>query len=128
LSRPEKFDAMTGELVAALHSTLDRIAVDRSVGAIVLTGAGRGFCSGLDLGGYGAAPDTAGRGHIQSNFAEQKHIATLISHMRSLQSTARPLERARSDPRLKPPTLDAQLRWYQGAAAKTCSKRAVFQG
>jgi enoyl-CoA hydratase len=51
---------------------------------VVLTGAGRGFCAGLDLGGYGSAPDTEGFGPTQAGLAVQKHIAALIPHMRSL--------------------------------------------
>jgi enoyl-CoA hydratase len=66
LSRPDKLNAMTGELVQSLHEHLDAIAVDQSVRVVVLTGAGRGFCAGLDLGGYGAAPHTEGMGRTQA--------------------------------------------------------------
>ena len=84
LSRPDKLNAMTGELVQSLHEHLDAIAVDQSVRVVVLTGAGRGFCAGLDLGGYGTAPHTEGMGRTQAGFAVQKHIASLIPHLRSL--------------------------------------------
>ena len=56
LNRPEQLNAMTSELCEALHEELRAIAVDRSCRAVILTGAGRGFCAGLDLHGYGAAP------------------------------------------------------------------------
>ncbi len=84
LNRPEKLNAMTGELVQSLHEHLEAIAVDPSVRVVVLTGAGRGFCAGLDLGGYGTAPHTAHLGPTQTGFAVQKHIASLIPRMRSL--------------------------------------------
>lgn len=84
LNRPEKLNAMTTELVQGLHDQLDAIAVDPDVRVVVLTGAGRGFCAGLDLGGYGAAPHTGHLGRTQAGFAVQKHIAGLIPHMRSL--------------------------------------------
>ncbi|CAB4871183.1 unannotated protein [freshwater metagenome] len=84
LNRPDKLNAMTTELVQGLHDALDAIAVDPSVRTVVLTGAGRGFCAGLDLGGYGRAPNTATLGPIQAGFAVQKHIAGLIPHMRSI--------------------------------------------
>lgn len=84
LNRPEKLNAMTAELVQSLHEHLDAVAVDPECRVVVLTGAGRGFCAGLDLGGYGAAPHTGHLGRIPAGFAVQKHIASLIGHLRSL--------------------------------------------
>lgn len=84
LNRPAKLNAMTSELVQGLHDALDQLAVDASVRVVVLTGAGRGFCAGLDLNGYGKAPHTASLGRVQSGFAVQKHISSLIPHMRSI--------------------------------------------
>jgi len=84
LNRPDKLNAMTSELVESLHRTLDDIANDESVRVVVLTGAGRGFCAGLDLGGYGTAPGRRQPGKVEASFATQKHIASLIPHMRSI--------------------------------------------
>jgi enoyl-CoA hydratase len=84
LNRPSRLNAMTSDLVQGLHDSLDVVARDRACRVVVLTGAGRGFSAGLDLGGYGEAPDTDGLGVPQRGFAVQKHIATLIPHLRSL--------------------------------------------
>ncbi|MCU0261247.1 MAG: enoyl-CoA hydratase/isomerase family protein [Ilumatobacteraceae bacterium] len=84
LDRPEVLNAMTAELVEELHGHLDAIAVDPEVRVVVLTGAGRGFCAGLDLRGYGEAPHTAHLGPTQRGFAVQRHIASLVPHLRSL--------------------------------------------
>jgi enoyl-CoA hydratase len=84
LNRPEVLNAMTSELVESLHQHLDEIAVDPTVRVVILTGAGRGFCAGLDLGGYGSAPHTEHLGPTPRGFAVQKHIASLIPHLRSL--------------------------------------------
>lgn len=84
LNRPERLNAMTTELVSGLHAALDEVAVDPGARVVVLTGAGRGFCAGLDLGGYGAAPHTEHLGRTQAGFAVQRHIAALIPHLRSL--------------------------------------------
>jgi len=84
MNRPEKLNALTTGLVQGLHAALDAVAVDHACRVVVLTGAGRGFCAGLDLGGYGRAPDTEGFGPTQAGLAVQKHIANLIPHMRSL--------------------------------------------
>ena len=56
LNRPDRLNAMTAELCEALHEELRQAAADRSCRAVVLTGAGRAFCAGLDLRGYGNAP------------------------------------------------------------------------
>ena len=56
LNRPERLNAMRTQLVQGLHEALDQIAVDPNCRVVVLTGAGRGFCAGLDLGGYGRRP------------------------------------------------------------------------
>lgn len=49
LNRPDKRNALTDDLVAALDTECDRIAVDDSVRAFVLSGAGGTFCSGGDF-------------------------------------------------------------------------------
>lgn len=84
LDRPEKLNAMDVNLVRDLHAALDEVGGDRTCRAVVITGEGRGFCSGLDLGGYGAAPDSDGRGPIGAGMATQQHIAALIPRLRSL--------------------------------------------
>ncbi len=48
LNRPETLNALVPELFAALAGQLEAAARDRTIGAVVLTGAGRGFCSGGD--------------------------------------------------------------------------------
>jgi enoyl-CoA hydratase len=84
LNRPEKLNAMTAELIEGLHGALDEIGAERSTRVVILTGAGRGFCAGLDLGGYGTAPGAEGLGRTQATFAVQRHIAGLIPKMRAL--------------------------------------------
>ena len=84
LNRPERLNAMTTELVEGLHQLLDHIAIDSECRVVILTGVGRGFCAGLDLTGYGDAPNTEDFGAVQRSFAVQKHIAGLMSHMRSI--------------------------------------------
>ena len=84
LNRPSKLNAMTSELVEQLHEGLSAISKDRDTRVVILTGAGRGFCAGLDLGGYGDAPGFAWNSSMEKSFAVQKHIASLIPRMRSL--------------------------------------------
>jgi enoyl-CoA hydratase len=84
LNRPSKLNAMTSELVEELHEAFNAIGRNRDVRVVVLTGAGRGFCAGLDLGGYGTAPGFAWNGAMEQGFAVQKHIASLIPRMRAI--------------------------------------------
>lgn len=53
MNRPEKLNALSGALSTALNEALTCIAEDTSVRVVVLTGAGRAFCSGGDLGAIG---------------------------------------------------------------------------
>ncbi len=49
LNRGNKFNALSRELMSALQSELDAIAVDSSVRVVVIAGAGKAFCAGHDL-------------------------------------------------------------------------------
>ena len=84
LNRPERLNAMTYGLVTDLHGALDAIDNDHSTRAIILTGAGRGFCAGLDLTGFGKIPGTEEFGEQQQGMAVQQYIAELVHHMREV--------------------------------------------
>jgi len=84
LSRPEKLNALTQPMVARLHGHLRDVAGDPKCRVVVLTGAGRGFCAGLDLGGFGAAPGTEDFGPVQQTWATQRAIAGLVQELRRL--------------------------------------------
>ncbi len=49
LNRPERLNAISGPMLAGLAHALQAADADQDVRAIVITGAGRGFCAGLDL-------------------------------------------------------------------------------
>jgi enoyl-CoA hydratase len=84
LNRPERLNAMNYALVSGLHSAFDALAEDRSCRVILLTGAGRGFCAGLDLT-EGASPPAADRlGRPQAGMTVQKMIAGLVPKMRAM--------------------------------------------
>lgn len=53
LNRPERLNAINDVMVAELKQTLAAVAGDTSVNAVVVTGTGRGFCSGIDIRGFG---------------------------------------------------------------------------
>jgi 2-(1,2-epoxy-1,2-dihydrophenyl)acetyl-CoA isomerase len=49
LNRPDRLNAMSGAMLDALLEALPRLAEDGSVGVVIVTGAGRGFCAGGDV-------------------------------------------------------------------------------
>jgi enoyl-CoA hydratase len=53
LNRPERLNAINEEMVSGLIETLHTLGSDSSVNAVILTGAGRGFCSGIDVRDFG---------------------------------------------------------------------------
>ncbi|MDY7100049.1 MAG: enoyl-CoA hydratase-related protein [Actinomycetota bacterium] len=83
-NRPAKLNAITYDLVRELHDALDAIDADHDCRAVILTGEGRGFCAGLDLGGFGQIPGTENLGRPQQGLAVQQFIAELVPHFRSI--------------------------------------------
>jgi enoyl-CoA hydratase/carnithine racemase len=61
LNRPDKLNALDPAMFKGLVETAERLARDATVRAVVMSGEGRGFCSGLDLGSF-QAMGTAGGG------------------------------------------------------------------
>src|SRR5262249_32131573 len=60
LNRPERLNAVNGTVIRELVEAFDRADADDSVRAVVVTGAGRAFCAGADLGGGGKTFDNRG--------------------------------------------------------------------
>jgi enoyl-CoA hydratase len=81
LRRPEPLNALSWELIDELHAALASVARDRTVRALILTGEGRGFCSGLDIGsndplGYDDEAEVV--------FDRQERVASLALALRNL--------------------------------------------
>jgi 2-(1,2-epoxy-1,2-dihydrophenyl)acetyl-CoA isomerase len=56
LNRPASLNSFTAEMHGLLVPALDAAAADETVRAVVITGAGRGFCAGQDLNDTGMTP------------------------------------------------------------------------
>lgn len=84
LNRPRQRNAMNAELIAGLHDALDEVQADRGCRVVVLTGAGEGFCAGLDLREGASPPEADGLGRAQAGLVVQQSIASLVPRMRSL--------------------------------------------
>ncbi len=84
LNRPEKLNALSSTLVEELHSTLDTIKNDNDCRVVVLTGAGRGFCAGLDLTDTDSPAASAGLEAPRAGMRWQERIAELTVKLHRL--------------------------------------------
>ena len=82
LNRPDKLNALNHDLVEELHAALDEIGADDDCRVVVLTGAGRGFCSGLDL--TDPNPPAGSLEFPRSGMRWQERIANLTAKIHRL--------------------------------------------
>ena len=80
LNQPEKLNALSADMAEEFHAKLDVLADEwPKTRAIVITGAGRGFCSGADVGNM---PTTAGQKRAMETYG--RHIIELAPHLRRI--------------------------------------------
>jgi enoyl-CoA hydratase len=84
LNRPDRLNAMSIELVIELDEALRAVADDNDSRICVLTGAGRGFCSGLDLKDYGIIPNIDGLQVGRIAQRSMRYYSRLIMTMRRM--------------------------------------------
>jgi len=81
LNQPETLNALSYDVLVRLRDVVDEVANDRDVRAILLTGAGRGFCSGANLlGGSGEALASGGMG-VRAALMAMNELLTDIAEM-----------------------------------------------
>lgn len=78
LNRPDKLNAWTPRMEAEFRAAMDRAVADEAVRAIMVTGAGRGFCAGADMGrltpaapGEAKPAPAAARDYVPDNFGQR---------------------------------------------------------
>ena len=110
--RPQRLNALTDATVAEIGRLLDAVGADPALRVLIVTGAGRGFCAGFDLGV--AAPRRAGRARRNRRVdaapgsvrVARDAVARRCASRSSRRSTARPTAPAsasRSPPRSASP-------------------------
>ncbi len=80
LNAPDRLNAVSRKMIGELKQCWEELARDESVRAVLLTGAGRGFCAGADL----ADPDRAKGNTSDSGEALDKFFNPVIRLMRSV--------------------------------------------
>lgn len=80
LNRPEKHNAMSGAMIAELKQAAEQLGADDSVRVVVLTGAGKSFCAGGDLGWMQAqmAADS------ETRFVEARKLAEALQALNTM--------------------------------------------
>lgn len=81
LNQPQTLNALTYDMVTRLREIVDDVARDREVRAILLTGAGRGFCSGANLLGGSGEELTAGGLGVRAILLKMNDVLTGIAEM-----------------------------------------------
>lgn len=82
--RPQALNALTDDMVAEVAPALDEIDADRETRVVLLTGSGRGFCAGFDLGLATDAPGAGEIGETSAWMMRQESFSGLVARMRSL--------------------------------------------
>jgi enoyl-CoA hydratase len=81
LDRPARLNALTWPMIEELHAALEAIGSDESARVLVLTGAGRGFCAGLDI----SSDESVGtRDGVTEVLRRQERVAALATALRDL--------------------------------------------
>jgi 2-(1,2-epoxy-1,2-dihydrophenyl)acetyl-CoA isomerase len=81
LNRPDRLNAFNDAMHAEVRDALARIGGDRTIRAMILTGAGRGFCAGQDLAERSVAPGDAPRdlgASLEANYNPREGVAAFL--------------------------------------------------
>ena len=84
LNRPERMNSMAFDVMVPLAEALAQISSDNTVRVVVLTGAGRGFCSGADHKSAGSVPHVAGLSRPSFGLRSMELLDDIILALRRL--------------------------------------------
>lgn len=84
LSRPERLNAVNNSLMEELHAVLDGLMTDLETRVVVLTGAGRGFCAGMDIQGGDPASTESAEGRVQRIFRGITRGGEAVARLREI--------------------------------------------
>jgi enoyl-CoA hydratase len=84
LDNPARLNSMSFALVTDLYAALDEVAADNDCRVVVLTGAGRAFCSGLELEQAGLPPGTDDLGRHRMGMRAMEFMGGTVPAMRAI--------------------------------------------
>lgn len=82
LNRPDKMNALDPAMITALLGTIERLRTEPGLRAIVLSGEGRSFCSGLDMASFASIASGGSPGLVSGRLADRTHgRSNLFQHL-----------------------------------------------
>jgi enoyl-CoA hydratase len=84
MNRPERMNSMAFDLVVPLHEAIDKVAWDNDTWCVILTGTGRGFCSGADTQDLEPPPNVEGLTLTRIATRAMSTLADLVPAMRHM--------------------------------------------
>ncbi len=120
LDNPARLNSMSFALVTDLYAALDQVAADNDCRVIVLTGAGRAFCSGLELEHAGMPPGADDLGRHRMGMRAMEYMGGVVPAMRAI---PQPIIAA-----IKGPAYGGGMCLSLGADVRLAGRSAVFCG
>ena len=84
MDRPERMNAMSFDTVGPLYDAFRQVGADNDTFCVVLTGEGKGFCSGLDLEDHGVPPNSDGLTMSRIAIRAMEYMSDLVPTMRAM--------------------------------------------
>src|ERR1700761_948585 len=117
LNRPARLNALNDVMVGELTQTLTALGSDSSVNAVIVTGAGRGFCSGIDMRDFGARLPEA----IDPAIDRLRFQETMAALPQAIRDIPQPVIAA-----VNGPCVGAGLALCLASDIRICSTAAIF--
>jgi enoyl-CoA hydratase len=120
LDNPSRLNSMSFALVGDLYTALREVGADNDCRVVILTGAGRGFCSGLELEHAGLPPGTDDLGRHRLGMRAMEFMGGIVPALRAL---PQPVIAA-----INGPAYGGGMCLTLGADIRLASETAVFCG
>jgi len=120
LNHPERLNAMSFPLVDSLYAALAEVAADNECAVAILTGSGRGFCSGMDLNEVGMPPGSDGLPISRVAVRAMSFMSDVVPAMRAI---PQPLIAA-----INGPAYGGGMCLPLGADIRIAARSATFRG
>jgi len=120
LDNPSRLNSLSFALVGDLYAALDEVAADPECRVVVLTGAGRAFCSGLELENAGLPPGAEELGRHRMGMRAMSYMGGIVP---ALQAIPQPVVAA-----IRGPAYGGGMCLSLGADVRLAGRSAVFCG